>query len=151
MILDDVKNSERYKVLGPLFARAFDFITKTDLKSYPLGKHEILGDDLFVIIMEYDTKAPEDCIMENHKKYIDIQLMLRGEEFMGIKSFNGEIPTTPYNADKDAAFYEPQFDSLIKVKSGQFAIFFPQDLHMPSMTTGNPSKVLKAVFKVRVP
>jgi YhcH/YjgK/YiaL family protein len=150
MILDDIKNSALYTSLGPLFRKAFDFVSKNDLSSLPLGKHEIEDDNLFVILMEYETKDPSDCIMENHKKYTDIQYMIRGEEFMGVKTYSGQIATTPYNEDKDAAFYAPEFDSLVKVKAGQFTIFFPHDLHMPSMKTGNAQKVLKAVFKVKV-
>jgi YhcH/YjgK/YiaL family protein len=150
MILDDVKNAAHYNSIGPLFKKAFDFISATDIKSLPLGKHEIQGEELFVIVMEYETKEPQDCIMENHRKYCDIQLMLRGEEFMGVKTFSGQTPTTPYDESKDAAFYHPDFDSLVKVKEGQFTIFFPHDLHMPSMKTSSSAKILKAVFKVRV-
>jgi YhcH/YjgK/YiaL family protein len=150
MIVDDSKNSAQYSNLGPLFKKAFEFIGKTDFNSLSLGKHSIDGDDLFVILMEYETKDPSECIMENHKKYTDIQYMVRGEEFMGIKIFTGETPTTPYDDKKDAAFYQPEFDSLVKVKEGQFTIFFPHDLHMPSMKTGQSAKILKAVFKVRV-
>ncbi|HEY0653784.1 MAG TPA: YhcH/YjgK/YiaL family protein [Chryseosolibacter sp.] len=150
MILDDLKNSSLYHSMGPLFKKAFEFTAATDMKTLPLGKHEIQGEDLFVILMEYETKDPQDCIMETHRKYCDIQLMLRGEEFMGIKTFNGQTPSTPYDESKDAAFYQPQFDSLVKVKEGQFTIFFPHDLHMPSMKTGSSTKILKAVFKVKV-
>lgn len=150
MILDDIKNASHYTKLGPLFKKAFDFIGKTDFNAIPLGKHTIDGEDLFVILMEYETKDPSDCIMENHKKYTDIQYMVRGEEFMGVKTFAGQTPTTPYDDSKDAAFYHPEFDSLVKVKEGQFTIFFPHDLHMPSIKTGQPLKVLKAVFKVKV-
>lgn len=149
MVLDDIKNSSHYHLLGPLFKKAFDFLTTPDFKTLPLGKREIQGDDLFVILMEYETKDPQECIMENHKKYCDIQVMLRGEEFMGVKLFSGQTPTTAYDETKDAAFYKPEFDSLVKVKEGQFTIFFPHDLHMPSMKTGTPQKILKAVFKVK--
>ena len=149
MILDDIKNASLYHSIGDLFKKAFEFITENDLKNLPLGKHEILGENLFVIVMEYDTKEPQDCIMENHRKYCDIQLILRGEEFMGVKTYSGQVPTTAYDEAKDAAFYQPEFDSLIKLKEGQFTIFFPHDLHMPSMKTGSSQKVLKAVFKVR--
>lgn len=150
MILDNVKNAAHYNTIGPLFKKAFEFIRSTDISKLPLGKHEIQGEDLFVIVMEYETKEPQDCIMESHRKYCDIQLMLKGEEFMGVKIFSGQTPTTPYDESKDAAFYQPDFDSLIKVKEGQFTIFFPHDLHMPSMKTGSPSKILKAVFKVKI-
>ena len=149
MILDAIKNASHYKNLGPLFKKAFDFVEKTDFNSLPLGKHTIEGEDLFVILMEYETKDPSDCIMENHKKYTDIQFMVRGEEFMGVKTFAGQAATKPYDENKDAAFYHPEFDSLVKVKEGQFTIFFPHDLHMPSMKTGQSAKILKAVFKVK--
>lgn len=149
MILDDINHSSRYEFLGPLFKKAFQFIADTDMTTLPLGKHELQGDDLFVIVMEYETKDPDDCIMENHKKYIDIQYMVRGEELMGVKIFIDQVPTTPYDDSKDAAFYKPQYDSLLKVKQGQFTIFFPHDLHMPSMKSGKAEKILKAVFKVR--
>ncbi len=150
MILDDIKNSTNYVSLGQRFQKAFDFIKKTDMPGLGHGKHAIDGEDLFVIVMEYDTKEPADCIMENHKKYADIQYMIRGEEFMGVKIYSGQTATTPYDETKDAAFYTPEFDSLVKVKEGQFTIFFPHDLHMPCIKTNKSEKVLKAVFKVRV-
>lgn len=150
MILDDIRHCSRYEFLGPLFKKAFQFITATEMTSLALGKHEIEGEDLFVIVMEYETKDGADCIMENHKKYIDIQYMLRGEELMGVKTFADETPTTAYDESKDAAFYKPEYDSLLKVKEGQFTIFFPHDLHMPSMKSGKREKILKAVFKVKV-
>ena len=149
MILDHISHSARYKSLGPLFEKAFDFIASNDLRILPLGKHLIEGEDLFVIVMEYDTKDPGDCIMERHKKYTDIQLMLRGEELMGVSTFAGQTPTMAYDESKDAAFFKPDYDSLLKVQQGQFTVFFPHDLHMPSMKSGNAEKVLKAVFKVK--
>ncbi|HEY0740602.1 MAG TPA: YhcH/YjgK/YiaL family protein [Chryseosolibacter sp.] len=150
MILDDIRYSSRYEFLGPLFKKAFQFIAANDMTLLPPGKHEIQGDDLFVIIMEYETKEPVYWVMENHRKYIDIQYMLRGEELMGVQTFANQTPTTAYDESRDAAFYKPEYDSLLKVKQGQFAIFFPHDLHMPSMQSGAIQKVLKAVFKVKV-
>jgi YhcH/YjgK/YiaL family protein len=149
MILDHINNAGRYKSLGPLFEKAFDFIASTDLTLLSPGKHLIEGEDLFVILMEYETKDPADCIMERHQKYIDIQLMLRGEELMGVSTFSGQAPTTPYDESKDAAFFRPVYDSLLKVQQGHFTIFFPHDLHMPSMKSVHAEKILKAVFKVK--
>ncbi len=149
MILDHISHAARYKSLGPLFEKSFEFIASNDLRMFPLGKHLIEGEDLFVILMEYETKDPHDCIMERHKKYIDIQLMLRGEEMMDVSTLAGQTPTTPYDESKDAAFFKPEYDSLLKVQQEQFTIFFPHDLHMPSIKSGTAEKVLKAVFKVK--
>jgi YhcH/YjgK/YiaL family protein len=150
MILDHLQNHHRYLPISPLFKKAFEHLTTTDLHKLDLGKHLIENEDLFVIVMEYPTKSIEECVMENHKKYIDIQYMILGEELMGVTTFAGQTPTTPYDETKDAAFYEKQYSSLIKVHEGQFAIFFPQDLHMPCLKTEKECLVRKAVYKLRV-
>jgi YhcH/YjgK/YiaL family protein len=150
MILDTIDHRHLYTSLGPLFNEAFKFLEKSDFHKLELGKHMIVGDDLFVIVMEYDSKEISECITENHKKYIDIQYMVEGEELMGVTLFSGQAPSVPYDETRDAAFYAIVHDSFIKVGKGQFTIFFPSDLHMPSVKIGTGSKVRKAVFKVRV-
>jgi YhcH/YjgK/YiaL family protein len=150
MILDSIINHHLYFNLHPLFGKAFDFLTKTDFNKLELGKHILEGDDLFVILMEYETKESAECIMESHRKYIDIQYMVQGEELMGVALQNGHMPSVPYDETKEAAFYEASSDSLIKVAKGQFAIFFPHDLHRPCIKHEKISKIRKAVFKVRV-
>lgn len=151
MILDSIHHRDIYTRLGPLFRKAFDFLSETDFNKLSLGKHIIAGDDLFVIIMEYNSKDASECLMESHKKYIDIQYIVDGEELIGITTLNGHTPTVPYDEMKDAVFYNPQHDSLVKLEKGQFAIFFPHDLHMPCIKSGKSSRVKKAVFKVATP
>jgi YhcH/YjgK/YiaL family protein len=150
MILDTIRHSSFYHSLGPLFKKAFDHLTNTDFTTLPNGKHAIEGDDLFVIVMEYETKDIADCIMENHKKYIDIQYMIRGAELMGITTFTGQVPITSYDETKEAAFYKKEYSSLIRVEQDQFAIFFPHDLHMPCIKEEKEANVRKAVYKVSV-
>jgi YhcH/YjgK/YiaL family protein len=149
MILDSIDHCKRYTGTGPLFEKAFDHILKTDFTKLPLGKYNIEGDDLFVILMEYETKSPSDCVMENHKKYVDIQFMVRGEEFIGITTYNGQVPTTPYDETKEAAFYQKDYQSLIRLQQNHFAVFFPHDLHMPCIKIENTEIVRKAVYKLR--
>jgi YhcH/YjgK/YiaL family protein len=150
MILDSTNNCTLYSSISPLFQKAFDHLEKTDFNKIPLGKHTIQGEDLFVIVMEYETKMASQCIMENHRKYIDIQYMVSGEENMGVTTFDGQVATTPYDETKEAAFYKPEYASLVNVQRGQFAVFFPHDLHMPCIASGKPVTVRKAVYKVRV-
>jgi YhcH/YjgK/YiaL family protein len=150
MILDHTVNAHLYTCLGPLFKKAFAHLSATDFMKLELGKHVIQDEDLFVIVMEYESKALEECVMENHRKYIDIQYIISGEELMGITTFAGQIPTTPYDETKDAAFYKKEYSSLIKVQAGQFTIFFPHDLHMPSLKTDRQTLVRKAVYKLKV-
>ena len=150
MIIDSFANHGLYHHVHPLFSKAFTYLQSQDLDKLELGKHIIDGDDLFVIIMEYETKDEADCIKENHKKYVDIQYMVKGEEGMGVSLLNGQTPTTPYDDSRDAAFYKNDYESMIRVRQGEFAIFFPHDLHMPSIKVLQKQFVRKAVFKVRI-
>jgi YhcH/YjgK/YiaL family protein len=150
MILDSIDRCYLYAGFGPLFVKAFDFLTKGDVSKLEPGKHIIDGEDLFVIFMEYDTKELSECAMENHKKYTDIQYIVDGVELIGITTWNGQQPAVPYDESKEAAFYDIEHDSILKLQKGQFAIFFPHDLHRPCIKDGEISRVKKLVFKVRV-
>jgi YhcH/YjgK/YiaL family protein len=149
MILDSISNYRHYAGISPLFSKAFNYLTQTDLNTLALGKHLIEGDDLFVIIMEYDSKPASECIMESHRKYIDIQYMISGEEMMGTSILDNHVPTVPYDEAKDVAFYKNEYSTYLKVSKGQFTVFFPHDVHMPCIQAGQISKVRKAVFKIR--
>jgi len=150
MILDRQDHTNNYASLGARFKKAFDHLIKTDFTQLENGKHIIDGDDVFVIVMEYETKEPDDCIMENHRKYADIQYMVAGEEMIGIATYNNQVPTMPYDETKEAAFYEKNYTSMIRLQEKHFAVFFPQDLHMPCIKAGKAGSVKKAVYKIRV-
>jgi YhcH/YjgK/YiaL family protein len=150
MIHDSLQHCALYAGLNPMFKKAFDYLKKTDLNTLAFGKHIIEGEDLFVIFQEYESKDPSACKMENHRKYIDIQYMFSGEELIGISTFNGQVPTEEYDETKEVAFYKNEYTSQLKLEQGQFAIFFPHDLHMPCIKAEKAQTVKKAVFKVRV-
>jgi YhcH/YjgK/YiaL family protein len=150
MILDGNQHAHLYTEAHPLFGKAFDFLKTTDFSKLSFGRHAIDGDKLFALYMEYETKSMEECVMESHRKYIDIQCMIEGEESMAITTFNGQPATTAYDEEKDVAFYEKRYESLITVRKNHFVIFFPHDLHMPCIQTGERKHVKKVVFKVNV-
>jgi YhcH/YjgK/YiaL family protein len=67
---------------------------------------------------------------------------------LGVAPLTNQPPITPYNPEKDFALYQVA-GQMIHVKKGIAVIFFPSDLHMPSI--GTPArKVRKVVFKARI-
>jgi YhcH/YjgK/YiaL family protein len=148
MIFDKIENQGIYKSIHPSFEKAFDFLNSTDLENAELGKHIIDGDNVFAIIMEYTTQEESECKSETHKKYIDIQYMVEGEELVGLKTLHDEIPTTPYNKEGDFMFYTlPSLPKLI-LKKQHFGIFFPDDIHLTMLKVDVPKKLRKVVIKV---
>ena len=74
--------------------------------------------------------------------------MVQGAEAIGVAS-NRSLPVTEgYSAALDVTFYEPIHNAMIQIAEGDFAIFYPHDLHMPCISTGNSQPVKKAVFKI---
>ena len=148
MILDTIDNYHLYQSINERIAKGFDFLRNTDLDAIPSGKHDIDGDTIFVLVQEYQTKPLAECKLESHKKYIDIQYVIRGEEFMGITTKNNQ-KILEVNEDKDYTFYEGS-TSLVRVSKGMFTIFFPDDLHQPCVQTEFASEVNKVVIKVLI-
>ena len=150
MVLDKISNQTIYTGIHKGFKQVFDFINTNDLTAMELGKHTIDGDAIFVVLMEYTTQPVSECKSETHKKYIDIQYMITGEEQIGIVSLDGEIPTTPYNEEGDFMFYTLPTLPQIQLKTEHFAIFFPDDIHQTMIEIDQPKKLRKAVFKIRL-
>jgi YhcH/YjgK/YiaL family protein len=148
MILDTLANCHLYLSINERIAKGFDYLRTTDLDSLPCGKHDIDGDTIFALVQEYQTKPIAECKLESHKKYIDIQYVIRGEEMIGITTQNNQT-ILEQNLEKDYTFYEGT-TSLIRVSKGMFTIFFPDDLHQPCVQTETVLEVKKVVIKVMI-
>ena len=94
MIYDEIKNISRYRGISSNLDTAIDFLEKTDLKSLPLGKTEILDDKVFANVMEVQAKDEEELSFEIHKKYMDIQIDVEGTELIliGLGEFTEKEP-----------------------------------------------------------
>ena len=149
MILDRLVNSGLYNSLAENIKEGFDFLVKTDLTTMDAGKYPIDGERIFLLINEYETKPENQCKLESHIKYIDIQLMIDGTERMGYVAKNNQQPTENLIDEKDVMFYNEKA-TFFDVKPGEFALFFPTDLHQPGIISGEKMKIKKAVLKIKV-
>ena len=148
MILDTLQNYQLYSAINNRIAKGFDYLRTTDLDSLQSGKPNIDGDTIFALVQEYNTKPSDECKLESHKKYIDIQYVIRGEEMMGVTTQNNQ-KIIEVNEEKDYTFYEGT-TSLVRVSKGMFTIFFPADLHQPCVQTESAAEVKKVVIKVMI-
>jgi YhcH/YjgK/YiaL family protein len=148
MVIDKIENYRLYSKLTKRLAKGFEFITNTDLASLESGKYQIDNDDVFAIVQEYDTKEEQDCVLEGHHKYIDIQYVIQGVELMGFTPLTDQV-VVEENLEKDYTFYQGE-TSMLRVEEGMFTLFFPEDLHRPGVKAGQISKVKKVVVKVKI-
>ncbi|MDD2365049.1 MAG: YhcH/YjgK/YiaL family protein [Desulfuromonadaceae bacterium] len=149
MIFDTLENLELYETVHPGFPDVRAFIAATDLLKLPVGRHPINDKGAYASVNEYNTKALEDSFIECHIKYIDLQMLVCGEEIIGVapKKFCVE---QPYNNENDLQKLSGKVD-FITLVPGLFAIFFPQDAHEPGLKNIEQSiAVKKIVFKIPV-
>ena len=149
MIIDNLENAAKYFGLHPSFSKAFDFINQTDLQSAEPGKVEV-SEGLKAIFSDAPGKTKETSLakFECHNENIDIQLCIRGEETIGWKP-RGSCKTENggYNPEKDVQYYSDEPETYFQLQVGQFAIFFPHDVHAPMIGEGN---IKKLVVKVKI-
>lgn len=148
MILDSLENIGKCISLNPNFAKAVEFVESNDLLSLPVGRNEICGDLVFANVIEAKPRGKDDAPIEIHRKYIDVQIPLSGNEVMGYTPIE-ELPYAEFIESDDAALYPvgmPARD-YFNVRKGQFVMFFPQDGHAPAITA-EPLK--KVIIKVAI-
>ena len=149
MIVDRLDNAAPLYHLPARLARALEFLRTTHLGSIATGRHDIDGDRLFALVQDYTTKAPEDCVWEAHRRYIDVQFLARGDERLGYAPRSQMREREPYDAARDVAFFEPG-TGFVTIRAGMFAIFGPEDVHSPGHAAGAPALVRKIVMKAAI-
>jgi YhcH/YjgK/YiaL family protein len=149
MIIDKIENAHIYQNIGERISKSFEYIRTNDLKNLPAGRYPIDGENIFALVSEYQTKSESEGKLEAHKRYIDVQYVISGEELMGYSPLGNQQILEPYKEVNDIVFFNGD-KSFTKVSEGMFAIFFPEDVHMPGISTGKISDVKKLVIKCLV-
>ena len=147
MIIDTIENLGKYVALNPLFADVVEFLKSHDLQSMEPGKYPIKDKDLFMNLQVAQQRTKDTAFLETHVEMIDIQIPITCAETFGYTPLC-DLPAFEYNAEKDITKYgdtKPQ--TFVTVNPGQFAIFFPQDGHMPCII--DEPEIKKAIFKVK--
>jgi biofilm protein TabA len=151
MIIDTIENASKYFTVHPLFAKAFEYISNTDIANIEIGKYAI-AEGLTAIFSNKKGATVEESIakFECHDKNIDIQLCIKGKETFGWKPRQTcTMPKGGYNTEKDVRFYSDAPDMYFQLTDGQFALLFPEDVHAP-MIAVDDNAIRKLVIKVEV-
>jgi biofilm protein TabA len=157
MILDRLINADRYTCLHPSFARAFAYLR--DVNWMPLiaeaqgserhtTRHPIDGDRLYVSVDYAPGRGREGACLEAHRRYIDVQFTIDGDEEIGWKPLDDcGVASVAYHDAKDVLFFSDRPDSWLSLPAGRFAIFFPDDAHAPLAGRG---MLAKAIVKIAI-
>ena len=147
MIKDTLSNAGKYCGISEGIKKALLYLSEID-EEINDGKYLIDGENFYVNINAYTTKDSADW--EVHKKYIDVQFVISGEEKIGICDIALCKDKIPYDKEKDIAFLSGGYGDYITMKSGDFMVIFPEEIHKPGMKINETCKVKKAVIKLAI-
>ena len=145
MILDTIENAAKYAGLKVGSSEAFGFLDQPGLQDLPDGKYEIAGERVYAMIERTSGRKVSEGQLEGHRKYLDIQFLVSGEESMGWRPRAGLVTAVEYEAERDLEFFEGEPESIVRIPPGSFAIFLPTDAHLPLIGDGPIHKVVVKV------
>jgi YhcH/YjgK/YiaL family protein len=147
MIADDMKNRELYIKKYPILEKAFAFVQKSRAFTHTAEKKYKINENMYAVVGMSLPKKPDEQKLETHKKYADMQCVLKGKDIIGWKSlYNCKDIFKEYDAEKDIAFFNERAEFDIMLNEGSFALFFPQDAHSPLR---GDTPVLKCIIKIK--
>jgi YhcH/YjgK/YiaL family protein len=148
MIFDRLSNAALYIPPSGRIARAFAYLQTENLEKLPVSRGEIDGTQLYALVQEYATKPHEEGKWEAHRRYIDLQYIVRGVEECGVARLD-RLNAGAYDPQRDFLPLEGSGD-ILTLRAGEFVLFFPEDAHMPGLAAGAAAPVRKIVVKIAV-
>ena len=151
MIYDTLNNIAFYKGLSPDIYEGLKFLQQVN-PDIAVGTY-LLTPNVKAIVSEYTTMEVNENGYEAHRQNIDIQYLLQGKEKIACLPLEELSETKSYSEEADVAFFNAVPDhspTTLDLHPGYFAIFLPQDGHMPCLSLSKPEVVKKVVVKVRL-
>ena len=149
MIFGNVRNLSEDDYLEERIKACFAYAASHDLSTFEKGSHPITGDDLFVNIVEYTTTTPENRFWEAHRQYLDLHVMLSGEEQIDL-NFIENLHQKEYVPADDFLPLEGEKNSYVILREGDFLLCFPHDAHRTAVAVNSPCTIRKAIFKIKI-
>lgn len=143
MIADLVECAGLYHSLHPALEQAFAFLERDDLMMLPEGRHAIDGDRVFAVVANGPGRPRAEARLEVHDAYIDVHCVLAGTELLGWspRASCGEWEA-PFDAGRDVGFFLDEPKAWLHLDPGHFALFLPEDAHMPLASEAHVHKVI---------
>ncbi|AHG77692.1 N-acetylneuraminate anomerase [Mannheimia varigena] len=149
MILADLSRDDYVKSLPSVFSRLCQKLKTLDLANLELGWQE-LEEGIRMNVMSFETSTAEGKKAEMHRKFVDIQLLIEGEEMIEYGLSQPDLSKYDEYRDEDDYQLTDAIDDKNEVvlKPNMFAIFFPYEPHKPGNAVNGNKTLKKLVVKV---
>lgn len=147
MIIDYLKNINRYKGINENLDIAIESILKEEYKKRDYGKNIVLDERVYFNFPK-NLKTKESTIFESHKDYIDIHIVLKGKEEIGVSQKDILKKVREYRKDDDSELLEGKIENRYSNIIEKFVILFPGEPHIAALKTEKCEEVEKIIYKV---
>lgn len=149
MIVGNIHNLQSW--LPQELREAITYIKANVTDATGKGTYEIDGKRLFYLIMEDMTEPFEKRRAEYHARYLDVQIVLKGVEGMTFSTLPAGPPDSDFLEEKDFANLSKGIEEkTVVLNEGDFAVFYPGEVHKPLCAVGAPAQIRKAVIKLQI-
>ena len=137
-----------YRGIHPNLDLALEHITPEFLASLRDNQRvELKGDLVYCTRFTYETIPQAESFFEAHRRYLDIHIMVEGEERVDVNRPE-DLKLTDAQEGNDFYAYQGESWHSTVLKPGEFLVVFPGDAHRIKVQVDGPKTVSKAVFKV---
>lgn len=129
--------------------KAVTYIKGLNIENVKTNEKIIVNDDFYYSVQVYNTKPENECMLESHRNYVDVQFVLSGCERMDIADISRLALKEEYNSEKDLMFWNiPKHLSSVTLNAGDIIILYPENAHRGAIFENDNSKIVKIVGKV---
>ena len=149
MILAKNITAGDYRGIHPNLDLALERINEAFFAALGDARVDIVPGECWCTKFTYDTIPDEESFFEAHEKFLDIHIMLEGQERVEIAS---PAELTVFRAEPENDFWGYRGEGRVKltIGPGEFLIVWPDDAHKIKMMVDHPETVTKAVFKIKI-
>ena len=152
MIVTELRHIDRELAMTSSLRKAFDFLNGIGIADLPDGRVDIDGERVFANVQRYATESRDEPKFEYHRKFVDVQFIVSGEETIGWVTRDRMTVTVDYDKEKDVCFGTAARGvwTPVRLHAGQLAVLWPDDCHAPKLAVNAPAQVMKIVVKIAV-
>ncbi|MDF7671439.1 YhcH/YjgK/YiaL family protein [Orbaceae bacterium ESL0721] len=151
MIIGNINHLALVPYLPAKIKQAILYVKDNININTPVGRYDIDGDKLFLMLSDSTSRHIEDAFPEFHEKYIDIQIILKGPEGMAVSTLPAHTKVIEDKlASNDIAFIEtPEEETIFVLHDDDFIVLYPNEVHKPLCAVDNKiTTIRKVVVKV---
>lgn len=146
VIFDLIENLDEYISLNPKIANGLEKLNEVEIDY----NERFDFDGGYLFFQEGTTTHIDEGTFEAHKKYIDIQIVLDGSEYVAWAPINQLVVDVEYNAEKDVVRLNGSPKAIMKINKGMAYICLPHDGHKALKYINKATKYNKAVIKIEI-